>query len=149
MGETDSAVDSLLHLLEETSSDFAGLGQIDAAARRIRWRFAAGSISEARMLSITQKTTRGLSGVAIRTGRPAATEIDNHSKESLRLDEPLMFSEQLRSAAVVPVEGAAGLIGVILLGRRIERDYIPRELQLALLAATRLAGAIPEVQNNR
>jgi len=112
-----------------TKSDFAGLGQVDGETRKLRWRFAAGSVNE-RTRSIAQKPTAGLSGAALRSGRPARMEDGHGESARLRLEEPVMLAERLASAAAIPI--AEGTGGVLLLGRRDGRGYETAEMQQAL-----------------
>jgi nitrogen regulatory protein A len=128
---------SMERLRLETGSDFAGLGLIDRPSRRLRWRIAAGSISE-RTLLMEQKLTAGISGTAIRSGRPACTTADMTDAERFRLGEPVMLGEQLRIAASVPIEWEEGISGVLLLGRRSGANYGIVELECATRATKEL-----------
>lgn len=129
---------SMERLRLETCSDFAGLGLIDADTRKLRWHIAAGSISE-RTLLVEQKPTAGLSGTAIRSGRPARTNAAVTDAERFRLGEPVMLGEQLRVAVSVPMESAEGIQGVLLLGRRSGASYGTEELECACRAAREIA----------
>jgi nitrogen regulatory protein A len=138
-------VSGLEQLLRVTGSDFAGIGLIDETARRLRWRFVVGSISQ-RTLNVAQKPSVGLSGAAMRSGRPAKTEDAQMDAESFWIGEPLMLSEQLRSAAAIPMGTDAGPGGVMLLGRRSVRGYDSEELDLAVSKARELAIRLLELQ---
>lgn len=122
----------------ETGSDFAGLGLIDIQIRKLRWSFAAGSISK-RTLLVEQKTSAGLSGAAIRSGRPASTGAAMSDQERFKLGEPVLLAEQLYIALSIPIETDKGIVGVILLGRRSLLSYQAEETERASLLTKELA----------
>lgn len=125
----------------ETDSDFAGLGLIDTNIRKLRWSHALGSISK-RTLLVEQKPSAGISGAAIRSGRPASTSAAMTDAERFKLGEPILLAEQLRIAVSVPIETSEGITGVILLGRRSLQAYRAEELECATMLTKKLAEEI-------
>jgi len=117
-------------LKRETGSDFAILGLIDTGKRKLRWSKASGSISERTPL-VEQKSTAGLSGTAIRSGRTASTSSAMTDTVRFKLGEPILLTEQLRIAASVPIATPKGICGVLLMGRRSEQTYVAEELEKA------------------
>jgi nitrogen regulatory protein A len=136
---------SLERLRLETGSDFAGLGLIDQPLRILRWHAVAGSISE-RTLLVGQKLTVGLSGSAIRSGRPAQSSFIQSETERFRLGEPVLLGEQLRIAVAVPILGEADIRGVLLLGRREGDSYGEQELHYAAETAKEVAVEVSPTQ---
>jgi len=125
-------------LRQRTASDFAGLGWLDPAIRRVTWRFAIGSISR-RTPNMTQRPHLGLMGMALRSGRLAIFDPAAPGAERARQDDPVLLAEALAAAAFVPVAQAGGVKGVLLLGRRTTLDYGAEEHAVMLAAAGKLA----------
>ncbi|PZD95480.1 hypothetical protein DNH61_13180 [Paenibacillus sambharensis] len=132
-------------LRQETASDFAGLGWVDPSVRRVAWRFALGSISS-RTLNMTQRPNAGLSGAAIRSGRPALLNPSQSDAARLREAEPVMLAESLQGAAVLPLFTTGDIKGVLLLGRRSGSFYTKEELEHAFSQVERLAGRMLQLQ---
>jgi nitrogen regulatory protein A len=123
---------------QETVSDFVGVGLMDNVKRKLCWQWAAGSISQ-RSLQVEQKLGSGLSGAALRSGRPASISRPMPDRERFKLGEPLMLAEQLVIAAAVPIVTDSGTSGILLLGRRTETSYSPNELERIFLQASPFA----------
>ncbi len=141
MNKVNSALaSSLERIMEDSHSDFAGLGLIDKAARKLRWHTASGSIS-GRTLLVEQKLAAGLSGMAIRSGRPARSGPVTTDADVFKLGETVMLGERLRSAATLPLEWNGGIHGVLLLGRRTDNAYSPEQIDSAWQAAKLISGA--------
>ncbi|CAM4409000.1 GAF domain-containing protein [Paenibacillus tarimensis] len=132
-------------LRQETGSDFAGLGWIDSSVRRMAWRFALGSVST-RTLNMTQRINAGLSGAAIRSGRPALMSPNAFDAAGQREAEPVMLAESLQAAAVLPLCAAGDIRGVLLLGRRSGSFYTREELDQAFAQVEKLAGRMLQLQ---
>lgn len=130
---------SLERIMQDTLSDFAGLGLIDKASRKLRWLTAFGSIS-GRTLLVEQKLAAGLSGIAIRSGRPARSGPVASDAEVFKLGETVMLGERLRSAATVPLEWGGSINGVLLLGRRSDSTYSQEQLDTAWRVAKLISG---------
>ncbi|OBZ09376.1 GAF domain-containing protein [Bacillus sp. FJAT-26390] len=127
----------------DTGSDFAALGLIDTAKRKLRWSMATGSISE-RTLLVEQKLALGLSGSAIRSGRLASTREAMTDAERFKLGEPILLAEQLQVAASLPLIMPKGIFGVLLIGRRSTRTYNTNELEQASLLTNELVSLLLE-----
>jgi nitrogen regulatory protein A len=129
----------------ETGSDFAALGLIDSSKRKLRWSYAAGSISE-RTLLVEQNLAAGLSGSAIRSGRLASTKEAMTDTVRFKLGEPVLLAEQLQIAASMPLMKKNGIFGVLLVGRRSSQSYQTSELESASLITNELASLLLEPQ---
>lgn len=130
-------ISSLLEQLRVAiDSDFAALGVI--RERKLRWSYAAGSMSD-RSLLVEQKTTVGLSGAAIRSGRPSMSTEAMTASDRFKLGEPLMLTEQLRVAAALPLHYSERISGILLIGRRYAASYSMEELDAAGRLAIELA----------
>lgn len=142
MNSSNAAIISMLERLRvELASDFAALGLVDLSHRRLVWNYMAGSMNE-RSLVVKQMSNVGLSGAAIRSGRPSLSKSAMSASERFKLGEPLMLTEQLRIAVSVPLRMADQMIGVVLLGRRSSANYGNEEQNLALERAGELAALI-------
>lgn len=128
-------VEFMEQVKRKTASDFIGVGLMDKNKRKLCWQWAAGSIS-ARSLQVEQKPTTGLSGAALRSGRPSSISKAMSDRERFKLGEPIMLAEQLVIAAAVPIVTDSGDSGILLLGRRGETSYSPGELESIFLQAT-------------
>ncbi|WP_171056351.1 GAF domain-containing protein [Paenibacillus sinopodophylli] len=128
-------------LQHETNSDFAILGMIDSSGRKLRWSSSVGRTSERTML-VEQKTTAGLSGKAIRSGRQATANTAMSEGERFKLGEPILLIEQLRIAVSVPIAISNRVGGVLLLGRRSDCSYHAFELEQAAFAVKELASLL-------
>ncbi len=132
---------SLEQLRQQSSSDFAALGIIDSALRKLSWSYAKGSVSN-RTLQVVQKTTGGLTGTVIRSGRPSKSHITATESERFKLGEPLVLTEKLDTTVTLPVFYAEQIAGIVLLGRRFKQNYELKELDIAYNAAEQLAGVL-------
>lgn len=129
----------------ETGSDFAALGLIDSSKRKLRWSYAAGSISK-RTLLVEQNLAAGLSGSAIRSGRLSSTKEAMTDTIRFKLGEPVLLAEQLLVAASVPLMKQSGIFGVLLIGRRSSESYQTNELETASVLTKELASLLLEPQ---
>lgn len=134
---------SLEQLRQESSSDFAAIGVIDIENRKLCWHYARGSVS-ARTLLIVQKTSSGLTGTAIRSGRPAKSNITATESERFKLGEPLVLTERLDAAVSLPLYYSDEVAGIVLLGRRSQQNYSVNELDAASSGADELVGLLFE-----
>jgi len=132
---------SLEQLRQESSSDFAAIGVIDIDKRKLCWHYARGSVS-ARTLLVVQKTSGGLTGTAIRSGRPAKSKITTTESERFKLGEPLVLTERLDTAVSLPLYYSNEVAGIILLGRRVQQDYSLNDLDAASNGVDELVGLL-------
>lgn len=142
MNTVEPAIAACIDRLQfNTNSDFAILGMMDPSGRRLRWSLSAGRTSERTKL-VEQKSTTGLSGKAIRSGRQAAANTAMSDRERFKLGEPILLTEQLRIAVSVPIAIHNKISGVLLIGRRTDSSYVADELQQASHAAKELASLL-------
>ncbi len=133
MLKSDSHIAEVMERVkQETMSDFVGVGLMDTVKRKLCWQWAAGSISQ-RSLKVEQKPNTGLSGAALRSGRPASISHAISDRERFKLGEPLMLAEQLVIAAAVPIMTDSGEAGIMLLGKRTETRYSSEQLERIFL----------------
>ncbi|AGA59308.1 hypothetical protein Theco_3253 [Thermobacillus composti KWC4] len=118
-------------LRRETESDFAGLGLLDPASRRVTWRVVVGSVSS-RTPNMTQRPSVGLLGLAIRSGTPVCFDPSRPGAERARIDDPILLAEGLAAAVFLPVRAGCDISGVMLLGRRLTKDYTDAEIGRAI-----------------
>ncbi|MFD2117700.1 GAF domain-containing protein [Paenibacillus yanchengensis] len=123
----ESKIDySLEYIRQQSSSDFIGLGVIDREQRNLYWSYVKGSVS-ARTLLIVQKLTGGLTGAAIRAGRPMKSSFICSDADRFRQGEPVMLTEKLDSALSLPVYNSNEITAILLLGRRNQMIYSSAE----------------------
>lgn len=120
-------------LRRETESDFAGLGLLDPVSRRVTWRIVVGSVSS-RTPNMTQRPSTGLLGLSIRSGTPVCFDPCNPSAERARTEDPILLAEGLAAAVFLPVITESSYAGVLLLGRRVTKDYSHDEINRAVRA---------------
>ncbi|QHT59519.1 GAF domain-containing protein [Paenibacillus lycopersici] len=123
-----------------TDSDFAGLAMEEQHRRRIRWVAASGNGND-RYAELAVRSGRGVTGLAIKLGRPVVADAAMPASERERLlpDDSIMAVERLQAAIVVPLAIQDEIRGVLLVGSRSQRIYEEGCLQLAIEAADRLA----------
>jgi len=128
---------SLDQLRLNSRSDFAAVGLLDASKHKLSWSYLSGSVSE-RTMQIVQKSNVGLTGTAIRTGRPSKSTAVATVSERFKLGEPIMLTEQLHMAVSLPVLSASQLACILFLGRRSSDQFSAEELNYAYEQASNL-----------
>lgn len=124
-------------ILQATESDLAAYGVMDAGTRKLRWLHAAGGVSERTPL-IRQAVNKGLSGEAIRSGRTSKRDELSSDTARFKLGEAIAVTENLRSAAALPLLGEPARPAVLLIGRREASAYLPEQLAEAERLSVRL-----------
>jgi len=131
----ESAKEAILRevkrLRRETESDFAGLGLLDPSSRRVTWRIVVGSVSS-RTPNMTQRPSVGLLGTTIRSGTPVCFDPSRPGAERARIEDPILLAEGLAAAVFLPVRTGTDIAGVLLLGRRLTKDYTDAEISRAV-----------------
>jgi|GEM_PF-3169941 len=131
----------LLQLADKTEFDFYGLSHLDPEARRLRWIWTYGSISN-KTKHIHHRIGSGITGAAIRAGRMIVLDPSHAKTEHLRSEEPVMLSESLQAAAAVVIGARNDEHGVLLVGRRKPSDFTDDELRALQCSAVQMSGAI-------
>ncbi|MFD0590736.1 hypothetical protein ACFQZE_22355 [Paenibacillus sp. GCM10027627] len=126
---------------QETGSDLAAYGTVDQVSRKLEWRHVNGGISTRTGL-IRQKASLGLTGAAIRAGRPLKLEQGWDERDRFKLGEAIFMTEKLMTAAAIPL--ASGQLtdqaGVLLIGRRENIGYGHEQLQKAVELTKTITG---------
>ncbi|TNJ65155.1 GAF domain-containing protein [Paenibacillus hemerocallicola] len=126
-------------LRARTSSDFAAVASSGQEAdRMVRWICGSGNGNE-RFLHMKEKAGAGIAGWVVRHGRPLAIGGTQEDAEQRRREYPIMLAENLLAAVAVPIRSAADIVGVLLIGSRTARDYVPAEVLLLEREADRYA----------
>jgi nitrogen regulatory protein A len=115
-------IEMLLQALRtEAGSDVAALAWRDDAGRGIRWISASGNRNE-RYKHMLLKPGRGLTGIVFRIGQPVLFDSAVPEYQVMRHEYPIILSEQLQAAALLPVKIGSETCGVLLLGSRSQLD---------------------------
>ncbi|MFD0960369.1 GAF domain-containing protein [Paenibacillus chungangensis] len=131
-GQEESGVEMrnrLQGLMHKTESDVVAVGRLDASTRKLHWVELCGHRNE-RTSAIRQKATQGLSGMALRAGRPMVTKEALGDAERFNLGEAVMLTESLSVAAAIPLKQGSQYNWIILLGRRSGVAYTPELLRI-------------------
>ncbi|WP_262677504.1 hypothetical protein [Paenibacillus sp. J5C2022] len=116
-------------LMHQTESEVVAVGHLDASTRKLQWVEMCGHRNE-RTVAIRQRATQGLSGMALRAGRPMETKAPLGDGERFKLGEAIMLTESLSIAAAIPLKQDAQYNWIVLLGRRSGEVYTPQHLQI-------------------
>jgi nitrogen regulatory protein A len=113
-----ACIEMLLQTLRaEAGTDVAALAWRDEAGRGIRWISASGNRNE-RYKHMLLKPGRGLTGIVFRIGQPVVFDSAVPEYQVMRHEYPIILSEQLQTAALLPVKLGNETCGVLLLGSR-------------------------------
>ncbi|MDP4096062.1 GAF domain-containing protein [Paenibacillus sp. P96] len=133
--EIKGELDSLRKLI---SCDVAAVAWIHSSHNSFRWRYVSGSRSD-RYQRISFKIGYGISGMAVRLGRPLETSPLLQDTYSLKQESALMLAEQLHSAFATPIFGTNHLPqGVVLVGKRSTYSFVAHDIALVEQTARRL-----------
>ncbi|HJV46313.1 MAG TPA: GAF domain-containing protein [Bacillota bacterium] len=132
----------LTELRRLTSADFAALAWQDHDSI-IRWKCASGNRSN-RYKRILLRFERGIAGSVIRTVRPVM--INNFSPEIKEnaCEYPILLAEDLKSAIGVPVKINEQVMGVLLVGCRVNREFDRDTVELIGSVAEQLGSMLQQ-----
>ncbi len=144
----------MVQLLADLGSDFCAFGLLDERDNRLRWKWAAGNVSE-KFREMEEKPGRGFQQSVIKVGRAMTLHVLDLIALRQLHEYPLLLSEKLRSAHAVPLYDEMTVTGLLLVGDRAKRIYRPDDRSRAALAAERFermlkqhAGAIHARRGN-
>lgn len=121
-----------------TGSDMAALAFYDEATREIRWQVTSGSRNPGAANAIRLRPGEGFAGRIILTALPLTTfrfpqDLTGHPDAY-----PIFQAEGLKAALGVPVRGDSGVVGVLMVASRSDRDYADEDLATLTQMATSL-----------
>ncbi len=127
----------LQSLLDRLSADFCALSIYDPINLELRWKLARGSLND-RYKKIVIRNDKGLCAKALQMKREFV--ISNFPEELLEdsIEYPILLLEQLKSVIVAPLVHDSMLIGIILVGSRVQRDFMPTEVEKTIESATEI-----------
>ncbi len=125
----------------EAGTDVAALAWRDEAGRGIRWISASGNRNE-RYKHMLLKPGRGLTGIVFRIGQPVVFDSDVPEYQVMRHEYPIILSEQLQTAVLLPVKLGNETCGVLLLGSRVSLPDTKALLRIAAGMPERIAALI-------
>lgn len=134
----------MLQLANKTEFDFYGFSYLDPEARKLRWIWTYGSISN-KTMHIHHRAVNGISGAALRAGRMIVLDPSHAKTAHLHSEEPVMLSEGLHTAVATPVGARGDEIGVLLVGRRHPIDFNDEELRAIQCCAIQMSGAVKTI----
>jgi nitrogen regulatory protein A len=125
-----------------TFCDLAALAWAEHAGNRMKWVSASGHLND-RYKKMIVKPGQGVSGMAIRLGRPFIMDDTPAHSDRLSTECPMMLAEQLVSALAIPLsKGKGDIRGILLLGKRkdacFSKDSLDRAERAALDLVSRL-----------
>lgn len=127
-------------LRNSVNGDVAAVAMIDKLSNTLHWLYVSGSRSE-RYRRISFKIGHGIAGIAMRLARNVSVNPLVTGGVRLRQECSLMLAEQLHSALAIPLTGFDDLpMGVLLIGNRDARIFLPAEITLAEQIALQLSG---------
>lgn len=130
-------------LMSELESHFCAFGVLDEQSRILRWRLAAGNVSD-KFQYIEDRAGKGLSGSVIKVGRPMSLHVTELIMNRQLHEYPMLLSEKLRSAYAVPLLDGVKVTGLLLIGDRVKRIYRPDDRSRAAAAGERIARFMQE-----
>ena len=121
-----------------TGSDLAALAFYDEATREIRWQLTSGSRNPGVANAIRLRPGEGFAGRIILTALPLTTfrfpqDLTDHPDAY-----PIFQAEGLKAALGVPVRGDDGVVGVLMVASRTDRDYTDQDMATLAQMATSL-----------
>ncbi len=125
----------------EAGTDVTALAWKDEAGRGIRWISASGNRNE-RYKHMLLKPGRGLTGIVFRIGQPVVFDSDVPEYQVMRHEYPIILSEQLQTAVLLPVKLGNETCGVLLLGSRVPLPDTRSLLRTAAGMPERIAALI-------
>lgn len=126
---------------DEAGTDVAALAWKDEAGRGIRWISASGNRNE-RYKHMLLKPGRGLTGIVFRIGQPVVFDSDVPEYQVMRHEYPIILSEQLQTAVLLPVKFGTETCGVLLLGSRVPLADTKSLLRIAAGMPERIASIV-------
>jgi nitrogen regulatory protein A len=133
----------MMQLLSDMGSDFCALGLLEKD-NRLRWKWAAGNISE-RFMDMEDKPGRGFQQSVIKVGRAMTIHVTDLIASRTLHEYPLLPSEKLRSVYAVPLYEEMNVIGLLVVGDRSKRIYKPEDRNRAAQAAEMMIVKLREI----
>lgn len=121
-----------------TGSDVAALAFYDEATREIRWQVTSGSRNPGAASAIRLRPGEGFAGRIILTGLPLTTFRFPKDLTAHPDAYPIFQAEGLQAALGVPVRGDDGVVGVLMVASRTDRDYTDQDMATLAQMATSL-----------
>lgn len=140
-GRENELQEQLDGLRREIGSDFCSLGLIGGEERVLRWKLAAGNLSE-RYKGMSERAGRGFSGTVAKTARAMPVHVPDLVASRQLHEYPILLAEKLRSAYAVPVLEGGRVAGVLLAGERRRRIYPPDDAERIKRAGERISGIL-------
>jgi nitrogen regulatory protein A len=137
-GEEDLLLQELNRLRSEIQIDCCVLGLLDGKEGALKWRLAAGNLNE-RYRNMSDRPGRGITGTVVKVGRPMSLHIPELIMSRHLHEYPILLSEKLRSAYVVPIWKDLELLGVLLAGDRKRRIYRAEERDSMIKSCERIS----------
>ncbi|MDF2628355.1 MAG: sensor histidine kinase [Symbiobacteriaceae bacterium] len=121
-----------------TASDMAALAFYDEATSEIRWQVTSGSRNPDAASAIRLRPGEGFAGRIILTALPLTTfrfpqDLTDHPDAY-----PIFQAEGLKAALGVPVPGDNGVVGVLMVASRADRDFTDQDVTTLTQMATSL-----------
>ncbi len=141
MGSLQQDIGAVLNELRRlTAADFAALAWADTDEQTIRWKYASGNRND-RYKRIVLRLGKGIAGKVMRSGRPIVMNSFSPTSGDDPREYPILLAENLKSTVSVPVLINGRVLGALLIGCRIERDFETKMVELVCNFAEQL-GAI-------
>ncbi|GIM47898.1 histidine kinase [Collibacillus ludicampi] len=148
MGSLQGDIETSLSVLRRlTDTDFAALAWTSSNEQTIRWRFVSGNRNE-RYKKIVMFPGKGIGGKVFRSGRPMVIQSFSPKSGDDPREYPILLAEGLHSAIAVPVTIDDQIMGVLLVGCRMNRVFPHETLELVLDVAEQLGAVMQKRMEN-